>query len=96
MKASAFEDLDLPIQVVYGRLGKLILKVPWKNLYGSPVEAVVEDLYILVAPNSAVVYNAEKETKRAKEVKQAELLKIEEAKKLELEKDKRQYFLFVL
>ncbi|XP_037905174.1 vacuolar protein sorting-associated protein 13 isoform X4 [Hermetia illucens] len=88
LRANAFQDLDLPIQIVYGHLGKLVLKIPWKNLYSERVVAQVEDLYILVAPNNEVVYNAEKEAKNALQNKLSELQKMEDAKKKEREKDK--------
>lgn len=68
--------------------GKLVLKIPWKNLYSLPVEADIEDLYLLVAPNSAVSYDEEKQKKADSEVKKAELAKVDEARKRELEKDK--------
>lgn len=88
LKQSALKDLDLPVQTIYGRLGKLVLKIPWKNLYSLPVVADVEDLYLLVAPNAAVNYNAEKQEKAELDAKKAELSKVEEAKKRELDKDK--------
>lgn len=88
LKQSALKELDLPVQLVYGQLGKLVLKIPWKNLYSLPVEADVEDLYLLIAPNTAVNYNPEKQAKLELETKKAELAKVEEAKKRELEKDK--------
>lgn len=69
-------------------LGKLVLKIPWKNLYSLPVEADVEDLYLLVAPNAAVNFNPEKQEKADLDAKLAELAKVDEAKKRELEKDK--------
>lgn len=88
LKQSALKELDLPVQLVYGQLGKLVLKIPWKNLYSLPVEADVEDLYLLVAPNSAVNYDAERQRKIELDTKKSELLKLEEARKRELEKDK--------
>lgn len=65
-----------------------MLKIPWKNLYSLPVVADVEDLYLLVAPNAAVPYNAEKQDKVDWETKKAELDKFDEAKKREQDKDK--------
>lgn len=88
LKQSALKELDLPVQLVYGQLGKLVLKIPWKNLYSLPVEADVEDLYLLVAPNSAVIYDADRQRKIELDTKKSELLKLEEARKRELEKDK--------
>ena len=32
--------------------GKLVLKIPWKNLYSEPVVAQVDGLYLLVRPNT--------------------------------------------
>lgn len=64
----------------------MVLKIPWKNLYSERVVAQVEDLYILVAPNNEVVYNAEKEAKNALQNKLSELQKMEDAKKKEREK----------
>lgn len=68
--------------------GKLVLKIPWKNLYSLPVEADIEDLYLLVAPNSAVNYDEDKQKKADLDAKKGELAKVDEAKKRELEKDK--------
>lgn len=88
LKQSALKELDLPVQLVYGQLGKLVLKIPWKNLYSLPVEADVEDLYLLVAPNQAVNYDAEKQKKFELDTKKGELMKLDEARKRELDKDK--------
>ncbi|XP_065079310.1 intermembrane lipid transfer protein Vps13 isoform X3 [Ochlerotatus camptorhynchus] len=88
LKQSALKELDLPVTTLYGHLGKLVLKIPWKNLYSAPVEAIVDKLYILAVPNTDVRYNAEKEDKNSFEAKKAELLRIEQAKKSEEEKDK--------
>ena len=42
--------------------GKLVLKIPWKNLYSEPVVAEVDGLYLLVRPNTgkncSVQFNA--------------------------------------
>lgn len=87
LKQNALKDVDLPVQLVYGQLGKLILKIPWQNLYGLPVEADVEDLYLLVSPNSAVSYDPIKQKKIELDTKKGELLKLEEARKQELKKN---------
>lgn len=62
-------------------LGKLVLKIPWKNLYNAPVEAAVERLYMLLVPNQDMTYDAAKEEKIIQEQKQAELQRVENAKK---------------
>lgn len=86
LKQSALSELDLPVQTIYGHLGSLVLKIPWKNLYSAPVEAYIDRLYLLAVPNSSVRYNAEREEKAAYDSKKAELERIQIAKKLENEK----------
>ncbi|XP_026840774.1 vacuolar protein sorting-associated protein 13 [Drosophila persimilis] len=87
IRESALEDLDLPVQIVYGYLGKLVLKIPWKNLYSQPVIVNIEDLYVLVSPNNNVQYNAEKEAKYELDAKMAALDALEAARKKEIEKN---------
>ncbi|KAJ8727553.1 hypothetical protein PYW07_001672 [Mythimna separata] len=87
LKQNALEELNVPVQTVYGHLGKLVLKIPWKNLYGASVEATIERLFLIVNPTAEVKYDAEKEEKMALAAKQAELARVEEAKKQEAEKD---------
>ncbi|KAJ2952086.1 hypothetical protein O0L34_g4356 [Tuta absoluta] len=88
LKQNALEELNIPVQTVYGHLGKLTLKIPWKNLYGASVEAQVERLFLVVNPNAEVKYDKEKEERLALASKQAELARVEEAKKKEVEEDK--------
>ncbi|GIY23535.1 vacuolar protein sorting-associated protein 13 [Caerostris darwini] len=80
VKESALDDLDLPIKVVSGHLGKLILKIPYKNIYTAPTIATIEGLFVVVVPNTGIKYDAEKESKAAEAAKKAELQKLEEAK----------------
>lgn len=87
LKQDALKELDLPIQTVYGQLGTLVLKIPWKNLYSLPVVVTIEDLYLLVAPNAAVRFNAGKQAQTELEAKRSALLKLEELRKRELNKD---------
>lgn len=62
--------------------GKLILKIPFKDMWNGQIDAIVEELFILVVPTSQVVYNEEKETKAQLEAKQAELERVEKRKQL--------------
>ncbi|KAG8230080.1 hypothetical protein J437_LFUL009199 [Ladona fulva] len=83
LKQSALNELDLPVKTICGRLGKLTLKIPWKNLYTAPVEASIERLFLLVVPSTDVKYDAVKEEKYKQEVKQKELERIDKAKQAE-------------
>ncbi|KAG8191289.1 hypothetical protein JTE90_003297 [Oedothorax gibbosus] len=80
IKESALDDLDLPIKVISGHLGKLILKIPYKNLYTAPTVATIEGLFVVVIPNTGIKYDGEKEAKAAEAAKKAELQRLEEAK----------------
>lgn len=86
LKQSALDELDLPVQTVYGRIGKLVLKIPWKNLYNSEFVINVEDIYLLAQPNQQVKYDPIKEDKKSFEAKQKEIQKVEDAKKAEAAK----------
>ncbi|XP_024872138.1 vacuolar protein sorting-associated protein 13 isoform X1 [Temnothorax curvispinosus] len=82
IKESALDVLDLPVRLEYGRLGKLILKIPFKDMWNGQIDAIVEELFILVVPTSQVSYNEEKETKTQLEAKRAELARVEKRKQL--------------
>ncbi|XP_072019770.1 intermembrane lipid transfer protein VPS13A-like [Amphiura filiformis] len=90
VKEGALDELDLPVKIKLGHLGKLTLKIPWKNLYGAPVVATLEGLHVLVTPNSDSKYNAEKDEKQKFEAKQRTLQRVEDAKKKEEEQGKEQ------
>lgn len=62
------------------------MKIPWKNLYGASVEASVERLFLIVNPTAEVKYDPVKEEKMELAAKQAELARVEEAKRKEAEK----------
>lgn len=86
IRENALDDLDLPVQLVYGHLGKFVLQIPWKSIYSQPVVAQIEDLFLLVSPKQSVAYDAEKEQKLELEQKQIALKAIDEAFQKELEK----------
>ncbi|XP_067943073.1 intermembrane lipid transfer protein VPS13A-like [Watersipora subatra] len=80
LKASALDDLDLPVKVVSGHLGTLILKIPWKKLYTAPLEVVIEDLFAIAAPNAGQKYDQEKEEQAAMDKKNKQLNRVESLK----------------
>ncbi|KAJ8271533.1 hypothetical protein COCON_G00103920 [Conger conger] len=90
VKENALSELDVPFKVKAGQVGKLTLKIPWKNLYSEPVVATLDGLYLLVVPGAtesglystpynAIKYDAAKEEKYNQEAKQKELQRIEDA-----------------
>ncbi|XP_058421598.1 intermembrane lipid transfer protein VPS13A isoform X1 [Diceros bicornis minor] len=80
IKENALSQLDVPFKIKVGHIGNLNLIIPWKNLYTQPVEAVLEDIYLLIVPSSKIKYDPLKEEKQLLEAKQQELKRIEEAK----------------
>ncbi|CAL8243628.1 unnamed protein product [Lota lota] len=79
VKENALSEFDVPFKVRAGQIGKLTLKIPWKNLYNDAVVATLDGLYLLVVPGTTIKYDAAKEERYMQEAKQKELQRIEEA-----------------
>ncbi|KAM9475939.1 intermembrane lipid transfer protein VPS13A isoform 2-T2 [Clarias gariepinus] len=80
IKENALSQLDIPFKVKAGHIGRLELKIPWKNLYTQSVEASLDEVYLLIVPTASIKYDAEKEEKQLQEARQRELQRIEETK----------------
>ncbi|XP_049329631.1 intermembrane lipid transfer protein VPS13C isoform X3 [Astyanax mexicanus] len=98
VKENALSEFDVPFKVKAGQIGKLTLKIPWKNLYTEAVVATLDGLYLLVVPGAtgykafnspgdAFKYDAVKEERYQQEAKQKELQRIEEALQIAARKD---------
>ncbi|XP_074493929.1 intermembrane lipid transfer protein VPS13A isoform X2 [Sebastes fasciatus] len=80
IKENALSQLDIPFKVRAGHIGRLELKIPWKNLYTQSVEATLDGVYLLIVPTASIKYDAEKEEKQLQEARQRELQRIEDTK----------------
>ena len=80
LKDTSLDEVDLPIQVVSGCVGRLTLQIPWKNLYTEATYVKVEDVRVLVKPNADIKYDEVKEETRRWEKKKRKLKKIEDAR----------------
>ncbi|RXN28795.1 vacuolar sorting-associated 13A isoform X3 [Labeo rohita] len=80
-------QLDIPFKVRAGHIGRLELKIPWKNLYTQSVEATLDEVYLLIVPTASIKYDAEKEDRQLQEARQRELQRIEETKQKAAEKE---------
>ncbi|XP_041643525.1 vacuolar protein sorting-associated protein 13A isoform X2 [Cheilinus undulatus] len=87
IKENALSQLDIPFKVRAGHIGRLELKIPWKNLYTQSVEATLDGVYLLIVPTASIKYDAEKEEKQLQEARQRELQRIEETKLKAAEKE---------
>ncbi|XP_054626113.1 intermembrane lipid transfer protein VPS13C isoform X2 [Dunckerocampus dactyliophorus] len=79
VKENALSEFDVPFKVKAGQIGKLTLKIPWKNLYNDAVVATLDGLYLLIVPGATIKYDAAKEERYQQEAKQRELQRIEDA-----------------
>lgn len=52
MKAEALFELDLPIEVAAGQIGKITVDIPWTSLRTEPVLVHLEDILIVAQPIS--------------------------------------------
>ncbi|XP_036434443.1 vacuolar protein sorting-associated protein 13A isoform X2 [Colossoma macropomum] len=87
IKENALSQLDIPFKVRAGHIGRLELKIPWKNLYTQSVEATLDEVYLLIVPTASIKYDAEKEEKQLQEARQRELQRIEETKQKAAEQE---------
>jgi vacuolar protein sorting-associated protein 13A/C len=71
------DKFKLPIDVIAGHLGELVLQIPWSNLKNKPVKIVIEDVFLLAAPKMEEEYDAEEEEKRAQALKKDKLENME-------------------
>jgi len=84
LKAEMLAEMDLPVSIVHGYVGALRLKIPWKGLFpkpSKPVEAFIEDLYLLLEPQLDHPYDAAKTAKLAAAAKTKRLEAWEEEQK---------------
>ncbi len=54
LKESAFSALGLPVKCVHGKVAKLVIKIPWLNLFTKKTSIEVKGLHLLVVPSTAV------------------------------------------
>ncbi|XP_073675240.1 intermembrane lipid transfer protein VPS13A-like [Garra rufa] len=87
IKENALSQLDIPFKVRAGHIGRLELKIPWKNLYTQSVEATLDEVYLLIVPTASIKYDADKEERQLQEARQRELQRIEETKQKAAEKE---------
>lgn len=82
IKKEALNEFNLGIAVKKGYLGKLVLKVPWKNLKDQPVIVEIEDVLLIAKPQHSFFaeYDPKKEEEAAQKIKQDKLSNAEAMK----------------
>ena len=46
LKKSIFDTLKMPLRMKFSHIGKIAMKVPWKNLANSPLEITLDGVYV--------------------------------------------------
>ncbi|XP_014674952.1 PREDICTED: vacuolar protein sorting-associated protein 13A-like [Priapulus caudatus] len=77
LKPEALAELNLPIEVKAGFVGKLTLTIPWTQLYTAPVIVAVEELFVLAGPTTDREYDEAKEKQLARAHKRVILDRLE-------------------
>ncbi|ANB14494.1 membrane morphogenesis protein VPS13 [Sugiyamaella lignohabitans] len=67
----------LPLNVLEGHLGELVLQIPWSNLKNQPVKVVIQDVFLLAEPRLDEDYDPEEESRREQELKKERLERLE-------------------
>jgi hypothetical protein len=80
LRESALASLGLPVKCVHGKVSKLVIKIPWFNLFTKKTTIDIEGLHLLLVPSTSVKYDGEKERREENEAKQKRLQRIEDAR----------------
>ena len=48
LNPSIFDGMDTPLQLIYGKIGKIYIKAPIWDMFKSPVIIEIEDILALV------------------------------------------------
>eukprot|EP01060_Flectonema_neradi_P011633 TRINITY_DN18682_c0_g1_i1.p1 TRINITY_DN18682_c0_g1~~TRINITY_DN18682_c0_g1_i1.p1 ORF type:complete len:3952 (+),score=753.39 TRINITY_DN18682_c0_g1_i1:41-11896(+) len=90
LSPEALDELDLPIIIDKGIIGKLRIEIPWKNFYSKTCKIEVSDVKLVVLPIKATDWNPEYEEKKAQMRKQAQLRLFESTRATSNEKQQQQ------
>ena len=84
VKPSALYQFDLPVDVKYGKIGKLKINISWKNILTKPAVAFVEDLFVLLAPFEDKINDSKKIEEMLLTYKRKQLQEFEKFDKAEI------------
>jgi vacuolar protein sorting-associated protein 13A/C len=66
-----------PLQIKYGSLDSLAVKIPWQDIYTQPTVAKVVGLQAIIVPSRGVPFDEESTSSRQNEIKQKQLNRLE-------------------
>lgn len=73
LKKELLDQLDLPLDVVFGQLEELTLQIPWSNLKLKPVQVEINGFYLLAKPTLSHSYDEKEATRRELAVKRQKI-----------------------
>ena len=59
LRQDALDELELPVTVKAGLVGKLTLRVPWKQISSEPVVIIIDNVLVLACPKPPAEYDSE-------------------------------------
>lgn len=74
VKEVALQRLQLPVLVKAGIIGKVELQIPWSHLKSQPTKLRLENVLLLVGPQSEAQWDEEEQERRVVQAKEATLL----------------------
>ncbi|KAK6170959.1 hypothetical protein SNE40_019236 [Patella caerulea] len=79
LRPEALAELDLPVEVKAGYVGRLKIDIPWTSLFTSDIQVWLEDVYMLVGPIADRQYDHERERQLQNAVKRQKLESLEKS-----------------
>ena len=90
LSPEALDELDLPVIIDKGVIGKLRIEIPWKQFYSKTCKIEVSDVKLVVLPIKATDWDATYEEKKAQMRKQAQIRLFESSRATSHEKQQQQ------
>ncbi|XP_022100693.1 vacuolar protein sorting-associated protein 13A-like [Acanthaster planci] len=90
LKPEALYELNLPIEVKAGHIGRIIADIQWTSLFSKPLSVSVEDVLILAGPVYDRPYDEARERQLQNAVKRKLLEDLDRAKKTQKVKSKEE------
>ncbi|XP_071800647.1 intermembrane lipid transfer protein VPS13A-like isoform X2 [Asterias amurensis] len=90
LKPEALHELNLPIELKAGHIGRIIADISWTSLFSDPLEVNIEDVLILAGPIYDRPYDEAQEKLLQNAIKKKLLEDLERSKKRKKSKSKEE------
>ncbi|XP_033641822.1 vacuolar protein sorting-associated protein 13D-like isoform X2 [Asterias rubens] len=86
LRKDALKNLDLPIEVKAGFIGKIVLQIPVRHIKSEPCVISIDSLYLVAGPAVKASYDEEKENQAKQQSTKQQLEALESQWKAKFEK----------